>query len=67
METEMIGGPQDGLTLSVPEDCQMLRFPVVLDPGFLAQVRAQGLEKVQMPVAIYHRAGDRFYYKESDV
>lgn len=66
MDTEMIGGPQDGLVLRVQPHMRELRFPVVLDPGFISQFRAAHLDlsKLEMPVAVYRRGeGEKFYYE----
>lgn len=65
MQAEMINGPQDGLVVTIPPDCRELRFPVVIDPGFISQFRAQNLslEKMEMPVAIYtRRTSNTFIY-----
>lgn len=65
MQTTLYGGPQDGLSLRVPPDCLELRFPVVIDPGFIAQFRANALntEMLTMKASIYVRMGSTFHYQ----
>lgn len=64
MRTELLGGPQDGLTLTVPPDCRELRFPVVLDPGFIQQFKKAMVNnsELTLPVSIYRWDGRRFVY-----
>lgn len=66
IEVTMLQGPQDGLTVKVPPDCKELRFPVVLDPAYIAQARGMDadLEPCYMRVSIYRRmAFNRFLYE----